>query len=70
MKKYIEPEVEIIEYLLNDVIASSIPGTAESGTELDDFTNPTRGGVGEGQIPDIIGGGGETPAVPGWSWDD
>ena len=53
MKEYIEPEVEVIEYSLADVIAAS---EATYGTDDDTGNGGNNGGgSGEGEIP--IGGG-------------
>ena len=40
MKEYIEPEVEIIEYSLMDVIASSVVTTDTSGNNTWEDPNP------------------------------
>ena len=43
MKEYIEPQIEIIEYHLVDVIASSQPQTnniVNPETSIPDFTDP------------------------------
>ena len=60
MKEYIEPEVEIIEYLLGDLIARSTPESDIYSTESSDpdVINPNY----EGNR--IDGGGNEDPEDP------
>ena len=58
MKKYIEPEIQIIEYRLTDIISASQPHGYESGNEIDtssESVNP------ETSIPDLI-----TPTDDEW----
>ena len=56
MKEYIEPEVEVIEYCIMDIIAASTPlyGSDVSVSSIDD---DTFGGGGEGGNPGGNGGG-------------
>jgi hypothetical protein len=57
MKEYIEPEVEIIEYLLGDIIASSdIYGTEPLDPDV--INDPNYEGI------RIEGGGNEDPEDP------
>ena len=61
MKEYIEPEVEIIEYLLGDIIARSTPVSDIYGTEPSDpdvISNPNYEGS------RIDGGGNDNPEDP------
>ena len=69
MKEYIEPEVEIIKYLVNDVIAKSTVDEYEYGSDPSNTDGIPSGGGGEGGVPDIIGGGDENSEVSGWTWD-
>lgn len=71
MKKYIEPEVEVIEYLVHDVIAKSTVDEYEYGSDSSNTDEFPTGGGGEGGVPDIIGGGdgSSTGGDSGWTWD-
>ena len=54
MKKYIEPEIEITEYRLDDAIAASLLNGTESGNE---FNTGGDNGKEETTLPDM-----ETPS--------
>ena len=47
MKEYIEPEVEIIEYLLGDIIAASTATTGQDGESSNG--NGSGGGIKESE---------------------
>lgn len=68
MKEYIEPEVEITEYLFGDIISSSRP-IDHYGSETSNTSDPFEGGNGEVDIPDIIGGG-DSSTTSGWDWGE
>ena len=51
MKEYIEPEVEIIEYLLGDIIAASTVPTTKTGADTEFGGGSGSGGGGEGGAP-------------------
>ncbi|MBQ2444349.1 MAG: hypothetical protein II501_03600 [Clostridia bacterium] len=58
MKKYIEPEIEITEYRLDDAIAASLLNGTESGNE---FNTGGDNGKEETTLPDM-----ETPSDDDW----
>ncbi len=56
MKEYIEPEVEVTEYCIMDIIAKSTP-IYGSDTSVTTGNDDTFGGGGEGGNPGGNGGG-------------
>lgn len=65
MKEYIEPEVEIIEYLPDDIIAAS---TATTGQDGESSNGNGSGGGGEGGAPGGDAGGSGDGGGDGWDW--
>ena len=68
MKEYIEPEVEIIEYLLGDIIAASTVPTTKTGADTEFGGGSGSGGGGEGGAPGGDAGGGGDGGGDGWGW--